>query len=264
LLIAITREVSPNMGQCELTHMPRQDIDIQLAQSQHLQYEKALVELGCQVRRLSVEPSLPDSVFVEDTAIVLNEMAVITRPGAASRRNETRRVSEALREYRTIFKIESPGTLDGGDVLHIGRILYVGLTERSNESGINQLVDFVSPYEYEVVKVQVEGCLHLKSAVTHVDEETLLINRSWVDAKAFTGKTFIDIDPCEPYAANALLVGSELIYPTNFPETCRLLKDMGYSVRVVDVSELQKAEGAVTCCSLIFRGTSPTKNEMDG
>ena len=252
MLIAITHEVSPNMGQCEITHIPRQVIDINLARSQHIQYERVLVELGCQVRRLSVEPNLPDSVFVEDNAIVLNEMAIIARPGAETRRDETRSVSEVLGEYRTIFKIVSPGTLDGGDVLQIGRRLYVGVTERSNESGVKQLIDLVSPYEYEVVRVQVDGCLHLKSAVTHVGDEILLINRSWVDAKSFMGKDFIDVDPGEPYAANALLVGGELVYPAIFPETRRRLEDRGYSVRDVDVSELQKAEGAVTCCSLIF------------
>jgi len=195
---------------------------------------------------------LPDSVFVEDNAIVLNEMAIIARPGAETRRDETRSVSEVLGEYRTIFKIVSPGTLDGGDVLQVGRRLYVGVTERSNESGVKQLIDLVSPYEYEVVRVQVDGCLHLKSAVTHVGDEILLINRSWVDAKSFMGKDFIDVDPGEPYAANALLVGGELVYPVIFPETRRRLEDRGYSVRDVDVSELQKAEGAVTCCSLIF------------
>ena len=252
MLIAITHEVSPNMGQCEITHIPRQVIDINLARSQHIQYERVLVELGCQVRRLSVEPNLPDSVFVEDMAIVLNEMAIIARPGAETRRDETRSVSEVLGEYRTIFKIVSPGTLDGGDVLQVGRRLYVGVTERSNESGVKQLIDLVSPYEYEVVRVQVDGCLHLKSAVTHVGDEILLINRSWVDAKSFMGKDFIDVDPGEPYAANALLVGGELVYPAIFPETRRRLEDRGYSVRDVDVSELQKAEGAVTCCSLIF------------
>ncbi len=263
MLIAITHEVSPNMGQCEITHIPRQEIDIELARSQHIQYEGVLVELGCQVRRLSGESSLPDSVFVEDTAIVLNEMAIIARPGAETRRDETRTISEALREYRPIFKIVSPGTLEGGDVLQIGRTLYVGVTERSNESGVKQLLDLVSPYEYEVIKVQVDGCLHLKSAVTQVGEETLLINRSWVDANSFQGKGFIEVDLGEPYAANALLVGGELVYPAIFPKTCRRLEERGYPVKVVDVSELQKAEGAVTCCSLIFREQSPTKIKLE-
>jgi len=153
LLIAITHEVSPNMGQCEITHIPRQEIDIELARSQHIQYEMALVELGCQVKRLSGDLSLPDSVFVEDTAIVLNEMAIITRPGVGTRRDETRKVAEVLGEYRTIFKIVSPGTLEGGDVLQVGKTLYIGVTGRSNDSGVQQVIDLVSPHEYEVVRV---------------------------------------------------------------------------------------------------------------
>ena len=263
MLIAITREVSPNMGQCEITHIPRQHIDIDLARRQHIQYERVLVELGCQIKRLSVEPRLPDSVFVEDTAIVLNELAIIGRPGVETRRGEARTVSEVISNYRTSSRIVSPGTLEGGDVIQMAKTLYVGITERSNESGIAQLVDLVSQYAYEVVKVQVDGCLHLKSAVTQVGGDILLINRSWVDPTPFDGKTLIDIDPGEPYAANALFVGGELVYPTKFPETRRRLEDSGLSVRVVDVSEFQKAEGAVTCCSLIFPDESPSKNELD-
>jgi dimethylargininase len=252
LLVAITREVSPSIGRCELTHLPRHEINVEVARSQHLQYEKTLMDMGCQLRRLPVEPDLPDSVFVEDTAIVLNELALITRPGAVSRREETRSVAEVLKEYRPIFHILSPGTLDGGDVFQIGRTLYVGITSRTNESGVRQLMELVSPYEYEVEIVQVEGCLHLKSAAAPIGEDTLLINRSWVDARPFRAKECIDIDPMEPYAANALLVGDELVYAANFPKTLHRLQSKGISVKVVDVSELQKAEGAVTCCSLIF------------
>jgi dimethylargininase len=252
LIIAITREVSPSIGRCELTHLPRHEIDVEAARSQHLQYEKTLLDMGCQLRRLPVEPNLPDSVFVEDTAIVLKEFAIITRPGAVSRREETRYVAEVLKEYRPISHIVSPGTLDGGDVLQIGRTLYVGITSRTNETGARQLMELVSPHEYEVEIVQVEGCLHLKSAAALVREDTLLINRSWVDPKPFRAKEYIDIDPMEPYAANALLVGNELVYAANFPKTFHRLQNKGISARIVDVSELQKAEGAVTCCSLIF------------
>ena len=258
-LIAITREVSPNIGECEITHLQRQPINVELARTQHTQYEKILTELGCQIKTLPADPDLPDSVFVEDTAIVLDEMAIVTRPGAESRRGETKMISEVLGEYRTIFQIVSPGTLDGGDVLQMGRMLYAGISKRSNESGIKQLINLVSPYGYEVEKVHVEECLHLKSAVTKVGEEALLVNRSWVDVKSFEGKVLIDIDPGEPYAANVLFVGGELVYPAMFPKTRKRLEDRGYPVRIVEVSELQKAEGAVTCCSLIFRVESPEK-----
>ena len=251
--IAITRSVSPSIGQCELTHLSRQEIDVNRARSQHAQYEQLLIDLGCKVRRLSAEPDQPDSVFVEDTAIVLDDTAVITRPGASLRRNETQSIAEVLKEYRTLHQITDPGTLDGGDVLRIGRTLYVGNSVRSNIPGINQLMEIVAPYGYDVEVVKVNGCLHLKSAVSLVGEGTLLINRSWVDVNSLGGpREFIDIDPDEPYAANALLVGDELIYPQSFPRTRLRLENEGIGVRVVDVSELQKAEGALTCCSLIF------------
>lgn len=253
MLTALTRKVSPNLGQCELTHIPRQEIDLDLARVQHEDYEHALTESGCQVVRLPEEIYMPDSVFVEDVAIVLDEVAIITRPGVESRREEVKSISDALRKYRALSAINPPGTLEGGDVLKIGMTLYVGVTERTNESGIRQFVDLVKPYGYEVEPVEVNGCLHLKSAVTHAGGDTLLINRSWVDAKPFQGKDFIAVHPDEPYAANALLVGNELIYPANFPKTHSRLLDHNYTVKVVDVSELQKAEGAVTCCSLIFR-----------
>jgi dimethylargininase len=253
LRIAITRGVSPSIGQCELTHLSRQEIDVNRARSQHAQYENLLTDLGCKVRRLSEEPDLPDSVFVEDTAIILDNMAVITRLGASLRRNETESIAEVLKEYRTINQITDPGTLDGGDVLRIGKTLYVGNSVRSNIPGIKQLMEIVAPYGYDVVIVEVKGCLHLKSAVSLVAEETLLINRFWVDADSLGGsREFIDIDPGEPYAANTLLVGDGLIYPQSFPRTRLRLESRGIGLRVVDVSELQKAEGALTCCSLIF------------
>lgn len=252
MIIAITREVSTSIGKGELTHLPRYEIDVEAARSQHLEYENVLKDMGCKIKRLSVEPNLPDSVFVEDIAIVLKELAIVTRPGAKSRREETTSVAQLLKEYRRIFQMVSPGTLDGGDVLQIGKTLYVGISSRTNESGVKQLKQFVLPYEYKVETVFVEGCLHLKSAVTLVGEDKLLINRSWTDPQQFGGMEYIDVDPAEPYAANALLVGDELVYPMNFPKTFRRLESRGISVRDVDVSELQKAEGAVTCCSLIF------------
>ena len=210
--------------------------------------------LGCRVLRLPAAPDLPDSVFVEDTAIVLDELAVMTRPGAILRRDELHAVVEVLRGYRTIFQMTEPGTLDGGDVIQIDRTLYVGRSTRTNQLGIMQLREIVAPFGYEVEVVKVTGCLHLKSAVTCVRENTLLINRSWVDANSFGARDFIDIDPREAYAANALLIGDELIYPASYPMTRLRLESDGISVRVVDVSELQKAEGALTCCSLIIQG----------
>lgn len=252
MLVAITHTVSPNLGRCELTHLSREAIDVNLARMQHRQYEDCLAALGCEIHRLSAEPELSDSVFVEDTAIVLDELAVIARPGADSRKPETRSVAEALKPYRRLSYIEPPGTIDGGDVLRIGRTVYVGLSSRSNHAGIEQMRALLAPSGYAVKSVEVSGCLHLKSAVTQVGKNMALINRTWVDAGAFVGVTLIDIDPSEPFGGNALLVGDTVVYPSAYPGTRRRLEERGITVKAVDVSELGKAEGGVTCCSLIF------------
>jgi len=252
LLVAITRELSPSIGRCELTHLERQVIDVSIAREQHHQYEGCLADLGCEIHRLPVEPALPDSVFVEDTAIVLDELAIITRPGAESRRPETQSVAKGLEPYRELFYIESPGIIDGGDVLHIDNKLYVGLGSRTNKAGITQLYALVSPFGYTVEALGVRGCLHLKSAVTQVARDALLINRSWMDATLFTGVDLIDVDPAEPFGGNALLVGESVVYSLAYPRTRERLENRSIAVRAVDVSELAKAEGGVTCCSLIL------------
>lgn len=250
--IAITREVSPSVVNCELTHLTRTPIDLERARMQHHQYEELLSELGCRLVRLPAEPKLPDSVFVEDAAIVLDELAVITRPGAESRRAETSSIAAALTQYRKLAYIEPPGTLDGGDVLHVGKTLYVGLSSRSDSQAIAQLRHIVAAFGYSVIAVQLHECLHLKTAVTQVAEGTLLINRSWVDADVFASMHCIDVDPLEPFGANAVRVGSALVYPMAFPKTRAHLVSQGINVRTVDASELAKAEGGVTCSSLIF------------
>ncbi len=252
--LAITREVSPSIGECELSHLARVPIDLDTARDQHRQYEECLAALGCQVHRLPAEPSLPDAVFVEDTAVVLDELAIITRPGAASRRGETEAPAEALRAYRRLAAIEPPGTLDGGDVLRIGKRLLVGLSSRSNQAGIEQLRRLAGPFGYSVEGVRVTGCLHLKSAVTQVAESTLLVNPKWVDTGAFEGMESVDVDPREPFGGNALLVGDIVVYPASYPATRRRLEERGLQVKAVEVAELAKAEGGVTCCSLIFSG----------
>lgn len=251
-LIALTREVGDAIGQCELTHLTREQIDVPLARTQHAAYEETLRELGCRVERVPATPDCPDSVFIEDTAVVLPEVALITRPGAPSRRAETDAVREALRPHRRLLTIEAPGTLDGGDILTIGRTLFIGQTERSNEHGIEQMRRLLEPMGYAVIGVPVNGCLHLKSTVTQIAERTLLIQPEWVDASAFAGFEVIEVDPSEPYAANALRIGDRIVYATAFPKTAQRIEAHGIPVHTVDVSELAKAEGAVTCCSLVF------------
>jgi dimethylargininase len=253
MLIAITRQISPRFSECELTHLKRQPIDLDLARVQHQQYDAALRELGCEVISLPAESDLPDSVFVEDVALVFDEVAIITRPGADSRKPEAKSIAQALRPYRTLCTIDAPGTLDGGDVLRVGRTVYIGLSSRSSLSGVEQTQKFLAPFGYTVQGVEVMGCLHLKSAVTQVRADTLLINPAWVDRSIFGAMEFIEVDETEPSATNAVWLGDTVLYSSSFPKTQRRLEEAGLRLKIVDATEVAKAEGAVTCCSLIFR-----------
>jgi dimethylargininase len=202
---------------------------------------------------LSAEPTLPDSMFVEDPAIVLDELAVILPLGTDSRRPEAVSLSQALAKFRKLENIQLPGMLEGGDVLRIGRKLYAGLSSRSNAEGIRQLAAILAPYNYEVIAVPVLGCLHLKSAVTHLGGNTLLANRSWIDTSPFIGYEWIDVEPAEPHAANALAISNTIIFPASFPRTRARMEARGFRVVALDISELQKAESGLTCSSLLFR-----------
>jgi dimethylargininase len=255
-MIAITRDVSASLADCQLSFVDRDTIDVARANAQHHAYRRALESLGCRVLDLPARDAMPDAVFVEDVAIVLDEVAIMTRPGAESRRAEGASVSEALARHRSLRAIEGPGTLDGGDVLRVGRKIYVGQAARSNVDGIEQLRALVAEFGYTVQGVPTHDCLHLKSAVTQVAKNTLLIQREWVDRAVFAGYRLIDIDPDEPHAANALRIGTGVVYPASFPRTQQRMADAGIDVTAVDLSELQKAEGATTCCSLVFRDLS--------
>ena len=253
--LAITRDVSPRFNECEITHIDRTPIDVHVAQLQHHGYVQALKELGCAVLELPSEADLPDSVFVEDTAVILPDAALITKPGADSRKPETESIIRALRPYRELVFIESPGSVDGGDVLVLGKNIYVGLSTRSNQSAIDQMNEKLGKYGYKTQGVEMHDCLHLKTAVTRVDDKTLLINRKWVDVENFEGFDLIDVDASEPFAANCLPVGDAIVFPAAFPNTSAKLAARGYKIKPVVVDELAKAEGAVTCCSLIVENT---------
>ncbi len=250
--LAITREVSRSIVNCELTHLARQPIDMDRARQQHREYEAALRGLGLAVISLPEQPALPDAVFVEDTALVLDECAVILRPGAASRRPETEPIARILSLYRQLFHIQEPGRVDGGDLLRIGRRLYFGISSRSDANALEQLQDLLKPFGYDLVPVNFSGCLHLKSAVTQVSPDTILVNPAWVDPSSFRDVESIAVDPSEAYAANALLIGEAVIYPDSFPLTEARLRSAGILIVKVGADELAKAEGAVTCCSLLL------------
>jgi dimethylargininase len=253
MVIAITREISPRFNECEITHIERTSIDLDRARVQHHDYINALNQLGCTVIQLSAEADLPDSVFVEDTAFILPEVAVITRPGADSRKPETEAIIPTLAPHIKLVYVREPATVDGGDVLVLGKNVYVGLSSRSNRAAINQLNELLHDQGYQVRGVELHDCLHLKSAVTRLDDKTLLINKNWVDSQPFKAFEWIEVDPAEPYAANCLPIGAAVIFSTSFPKTRAKLEERGYKLLTVDVSELAKAEGAVTCCSLIIQ-----------
>lgn len=249
--IAITRRISPRFCDCELTHLERVPIDLETARAQHSAYTHALERLGCRIIQLPSDPHFPDSVFVEDTAVILPEAALITRPGAASRRGEVEGIAEALRPYRDLIHIQEPATVDGGDVLVIGREIYVGMSTRTRPEAIAQMQETLSDFGYRITGVQLHDCLHLKSAVTVLAPGTVLLNPQWVDTKAFESYERVEVSPAEPFGANILMIAECGIYPTAFPETQARLEKRGVKMITVDVSEIAKAEGAVTCCSLI-------------
>ena len=250
--IALTRSVPPSIDRCELTHLAHEPIDHARAVEQHGAYERALLRLGCRVEPLPELPELPDSVFVEDAAVVLDHVAIIARPGAESRRAEVPSVVAALRPYRPLAFIEPPATLDGGDVLVEGRRVYVGASGRTNAEAARQLAALLNPYDYAVIAVPVRGCLHLKSAVTLALAETLLLNPDFVDPGIFDGVRLIHVDPSEPMAANVLRVGGVTLCASAYPRTRARLEAHGIATEALDATEVAKAEGALTCCSLIF------------
>lgn len=252
-MIAFTRPVPPSIASCELTHLEREPIDVAAAIRQHRDYEETLRSLGCDVRELPGLPHHPDSVFIEDAAIVLDECAIITRPGAESRRGEVDGVADVLRPLRRLYHIDSPGTLDGGDVLRVGRRLYVGASSRSNEDGARQLADAVAAHGFTVKRVPIRECLHLKTAVSTLPDDSLIVDPRHVEVEDFDGARFIPVDMDEPEGANVLVVDDIVVVPASAPRTRATLDAAGFRTVTVDGSELAKAEGGLTCCSLLLR-----------
>ena len=246
------RQPSEALSRCALTFIERQPIDFRKAEDQHRAYVAALTRLGVQVVVLPPEEDLPDAVFVEDTAIVLEECAVLTRPGIDSRRPETTTIEAALRNLRPVNRIAGPGTIEGGDVLRIGRSIFAGRTPRTNDEGIRQLAAAVEPHGYEVIPVTPRGCLHLKSAVTYAGMETVVLNPEWIDVDLFSRWQCVPVAVEEPFGANVLAVGTTVHTATSAPRTRQKLDALGFDTRELDTTEFEKAEAALTCLSLLF------------
>lgn len=252
---AFTRAVSPRLAECALTHLERVPIDVGKAVEQHGKYEDALRGAGFAIVRLPDLPDDPDGVFVEDTALVLDGHAIITRPGAASRSGEVDSTAAGLAGLFELHRIER-GHVDGGDVLRIGDKLHVGLSSRTDADGIADLGRIAAKLGFEVEAAELRGCLHLKTAATVAGRDPagrpiLLYNADALDPRQFAGVEPVAVPAGERDAANVLWAGAKTIVPADHPATASLLRERGLDVVEVDVSELRKAEAGVTCMSLL-------------
>jgi len=251
-LVAITHVPSPNMEGCIRTYIENATIDMELARRQHAGYCAVLEECGADVVSLKKNTDLPDSVFVEDAAVVLDEIAVVGVMGALSRRPESAAVEAELRKWRLVHRIELPATLDGGDVLRIGKTILIGFSSRTNEEGVTGFKQVAEPLGYRVIVVPVTGCLHLKSACCALPDGSLIVNRKWIDHRAIAGFETLDVPAEEPWGANVTLVRSSVVMPAGNGRVGELIARRGFAVHGVDLSEFQKAEGSASCLSILL------------
>ncbi len=251
--IALLNKPSSAIERCELTFMDREPIQLSEALKQHSLYAEALSRAGLNVMMHEVNPESPDAVFVEDVAIILDEIAIITSMGTASRRSEVDSMAKIISRYRdTVHHVHLPATIEGGDVLRVGKKLFVGVSSRTNRAGISTLSEIVSPFGYQVVPVEVSGCLHLKTGVTALNDESFVLNSAWIETSPFNDYLLIEVAHNEPFAANVLRVDENLILNGAYPLTAKKIQNAGFSFDLVDISELGKAEAGLTCMSLIF------------
>lgn len=240
------------MVNCEVTHVSRQPINIPLALGQHESYCLALHSLGVEVEQLPPLPAYPDSVFIEDNAIVLDELMVMTSMGRGARQGEVLLIGSVLSQHRRVVQIFPPATIEGGDVLRVGKSLFVGMSSRTTQLGVDALRVIVEPLGYEVISVNVYHCLHLKTACTFLDDETMLVNSEWLDLDKLKKYRLLPVPQAEPFGANVLRVPQGLLANAAYPKTLDLIRTEGYSVIAVNMSEFSKAEAGVTCLSLII------------
>ena len=258
--VALTRQPAQSLVHCEISHVERETIDFSLAVRQHYTYCRALQQQGLDVQTLLPVEAFPDSVFVEDNAIVLDELAVLTSMGAVSRQGEPALLGPVLSEYREVLEISLPARIEGGDVVRVGRTLYIGNSSRTNQEGIEALRRITEPFGYTVQPIEVHGSLHLKTACSLLDEETLLVNPSWINVGALGGFRLISVPAHEPFGANVMRVGQGILANASYPETIKILETCGYAILSLDISEFSKAEAGLTCLSLLIEDT-PSENK---
>ena len=251
-MIALTHVISPNIDQCELSFLQKSPINHKRAVEQHGHYCQLLRNCGLEVIELSVNRSFPDSTFIEDTAVVFDELAIMASMGVESRRREVPGVESVLGCYRDIQRIRLPATLEGGDVVCIEKKIFVGISSRTNMAGFETIKEILEPFGYQVIPLAVNGCLHLKSACVAVDEKTLLVNPHWLDLQPLKDFRIIPVPEDEPAGVNSLRINNTLCMHSGYQKTIDSLLKLGFSVKAVDISELLKAEAGMTCSSIIF------------
>lgn len=252
MLRAITHKVSSRIADCELTFLERLPINLAVASQQHNAYEDKLAELGVNVTSLSANDNYPDCSFVEDTVFVLDELAVVCSMGALSRRGEPALIAREISKYREVVHISLPATIEGGDILRMEKRILIGLSARTNLEGIRRLTEVVAPFGYEVIPIPVKGSLHLKSACCAIDDETLIVNSEWLTSDLLAGFRVLQSPIEESQATNVLRVGEVVCVQAGCPRTVDLIGQVAKCVETIDMSELQKAEAGLTCCSVIF------------
>lgn len=253
MLVALTHVVSPHIERCELNFIKRSPINYDRAVKQHEKYCTLLRDCGLRVIELTANSTYPDSTFIEDTAAVVDEIAVMASMGVESRCGEVPGVESVLATYREIAHIQLPATLEGGDVLQVGKKIFTGITPRTNAAGVNSLKTILEPLAYQVIPVAVKDCLHLKSACTAIDDETLLVNPHWLDLEPLRDFRTISVSEEEPRAANSLRINNALFMHAGFSKTIQKVQELGFLVKAIDISELLKAEAGMTCSSIIFK-----------
>lgn len=251
-MIALTRRPAFSLVNCEVGPMPREDIDLHLAFQQHEAYCRALRQLGVAVEVLPPEEAFPDSVFIEDNAVILDELAVVTSMGTPSRQGEPALLLPVLARYRRLVTIAPPATIEGGDVLRMGKTLYVGVSTRTNRAGVEALRAIVEPLGYEVTPVGIRACLHLKTACTSLDDKTLLVNPAWLDSNALRPFRLLHVPAEEPFGANVLRLPGGVLVQASSPLTRDVIESQGFAATCVEVGEFVKADAGLTCLSLLI------------
>jgi dimethylargininase len=254
---AIVRRPSRRIADGEVTHIDRIPMDVDLAMTQYEQYLQTLQSLGVELIFADESPDHPDGLFVEDALFMVGDVGVLTRPGAPSRTGEVESIAELIRALSiTSVSIPAPHTLDGGDVLVVGKHIFVGVSTRTTMGAIDSLRVLIASTGFQVVPVTVTGCLHLKTAITRLPDDSLIAVAAFVDTSVFTLHGFRVHETAEETGGDVLCIGNIVVLPLNAPATAQQIASLGFDVRPIDVSELQKIEAGVTCMSVLL----PTQN----